>query len=1167
MERGTAREGEVIGVGLLGPVTVRCDGADVELAGTRERALLARLALDPGRPLSRDRLVDDLWGEALPRNPSGSLQTLVYRLRRSLGSAGQALTWSDGGYTLALADDDVDATRFTHLVAAARRARRAGDDEEARTLLREALALWRGTALAGLDVPFAGAQRARLEAAHRDALGERIEADLACGESTALVAELQGLVGEHPLEERFWGQLMLAQYRAGSQAAALRTYTTLRRRLADELGVEPEPQIRVLERAILAHDPLLDVEPTSPPPPADRDGPASVLMTDVASKAGPWERRPRAFTDELSRVDTIVARVVRHHGGQPCGGWDGRSCNLFDRPCDAAAAALAVQGALGAQRSVPKSATAVVVALHVGDVHVRAGTAFGEVLHEAGALARAGHGGQIVVSETAAALVRDGLPSECELLDLGHWRLPDLAPLAHVSELRHRDLGPAFMSLRVGRPGSGSLPVPANAFVGRSAELSAIAGLVADRSVVTLTGVGGVGKTRLALEAARRVRTPPGGAWFCDLSSAHHAHEVVEAVAAALSLQAASVEELRRLVADWLVFTPALLVLDNCEHLALAVCALLEEVVRAQPAATILATSRCALGVPGERVVRVDPFGPSSGEGDGPDPGTALLIDRARAAGAPVDDDADPGLRAIVDCVDGLPLAIELAARRLAAMTASDLAERLARSIDLLAVPLPGEHRHSTLTSTIDWSFEQLAPPTQALFGALSMLSGPWTLDAAEAIGMSVSLSPAETSRIVADLWDQSLVTTAGTQPGRARYQMLATVRMYAARKLEDGGDPVAVAACHATHFVRLAHAQALSPYGPGEAAALTDFDEQFDNVRRAFRWCVDTRHWDLGAVLLRAVVDELVVRERIEVGRWAAEALAALGHEEHPLKAAAVAMTANAALVEGRMAEAEELARQSLEAEGGAGGDRLWLARNVLVFATAAAARLEEADAMLDEMEGLAHPGFPMPRAVALFDRALLASFAKDRAAGQRAARQLLDLATACQSATLRAMGLVSIGRTFDDDDDPAPAMAALDEAVALAVSGRCNLVANQAQRTLLEIQSRGGNRRGSLAALKRLLEAFQRSGDVSQQVQTLVSALDPLVQADALDLAAVLCAGLARTPLGTAVQCRRARDAAQSRLSPEDFVACTDRGTEMAPGALVRWATAHLDPLVSVE
>jgi len=238
-----------------------------------------------------------------------------------------------------------------------------------------------------------------------------------------------------------------------------------------------------------------------------------------------------------------------------------------------------------------------------------------------------------------------------------------------------------------------------------------------------------------------------------------------------------------------------------------------------------------------------------------------------------------------------------------------------------------------------------------------------------------------------------------------------------------------------------------------------------------------------------------------------------------------------------------------------------------VLVFTAAAAGRLDEADALLDEMEGLAQARFPMPRAVALFDRALLASFAKDRATGQEAARRLLELATACQSATLRAMGLVSIGRTFDDDDDPAPAMAALDEAVALAVSGRCNLVANQAQRTLLELQSRGGDRRGSLPALKRLLEEFQRSGDVSQQLQTLVSALDPLVQAGALDTAAVLCAGLARTPLGTAVQCRRARDAAQGRLAPEDFAACTERGTDMTPGSLVRWATAHLDPLVSVR
>ena len=213
----------MIEVGLLGSILVNVDGAPVELSGTLEKALLARLSLSRGQAVSQGRLIDDLWGENPPGNAIGSLHTLVYRLRKALGPAASAICRTDHGYKLDAPSHCVDATRFSLLADRSRVVGGSGEPSRAR-LLRDALELWRGPALAGLDsVPFVLPRRTALEAARLRALEERIEADLAAGAGAELVAELEALVAEHPFNERLWGHLILALYRSGSQAAALRS--------------------------------------------------------------------------------------------------------------------------------------------------------------------------------------------------------------------------------------------------------------------------------------------------------------------------------------------------------------------------------------------------------------------------------------------------------------------------------------------------------------------------------------------------------------------------------------------------------------------------------------------------------------------------------------------------------------------------------------------------------------------------------------------------------------------------------------------------------------------------------------------------------------------------------------------------------------------------------
>ena len=245
---------------LLGPLEIEHAGRPVAVGGRAQRALLARLLLDAGRTVSVDRLVDDLWGESAPASAQKMVQIYVSTLRKALPE-GVIVTRSPG-YAVELSPDTTDLARFERLRERGRAALAAGSPAQARDLLRGALALWRGPALAEFQEPFAEIEARRLEEQHLATLEDRIDADLALGGDSSLIGELEALVARHPLRERARGQLMLALYRAGRQADALEGHRRFREMLSEELGIEPSPALRELERRILQHDPALDTERT-----------------------------------------------------------------------------------------------------------------------------------------------------------------------------------------------------------------------------------------------------------------------------------------------------------------------------------------------------------------------------------------------------------------------------------------------------------------------------------------------------------------------------------------------------------------------------------------------------------------------------------------------------------------------------------------------------------------------------------------------------------------------------------------------------------------------------------------------------------------------------------------------------------------------------------------
>ena len=1170
----------MIEVGLLGSIVVNVDGKPVELSGILEKALLARLSLSPGQDVSQGRLIDDLWGENPPGNAIGSLHTLVYRLRKALGSAASAIGRTDHGYKLDAPLRCVDAARFTLLTDRSRlgsgSGSGSGSGEPSRSaLLREALELWRGPALAGLDsVPFVSPRRTALEAARLCALEERFEADLAAGAGAGLVAELEALVTEHPFDEKLWGHLIVALYRSGSQASALRCYERVRTLLADELGIPPSPALAALERAVLMQEPsLLAVDTPNGAAVSAPETTASgvsrsvvtIVATDLEGKARLWGHSPAEMVDAIRHYDDLLQATVTRHGGRVLSRADGSSFSAFAHPSEALAAVLELERAVSAASwGLSEGRLPVTAAVHTGEADVVDGNIFGPVLHNASRLAQAAHGGQVVVSATTAELTRDGLPSGCELLDLGHWSLGEVPRPVHAYELRHRDLGRAVRALRAGRPGTGTLPMPSTSFVGRRAELVELARLVDASPLVTLTGVGGVGKTRLAVHfGATGGARFTGGVWFCDLSVTTTGDEIVERLGAALRLRAASRSELRADLSDWLKFSQALLIVDNCEHVATKVAAELGPMVGEGGSAKVIFTSRRALGLPGEHVMRVHPLRRLSETAGTREQGprVALLLDRARAAGALVDV-RDPALLKIVDRLDGLPLAIELAARRLTAMTPSEVEVRLSRSFDLLEAA-DGSRQRQALRATIDWSFGLLSSTSRQIFAALSVCEGGFGLDLAEAVGAALGLDDSQVANAIADLWDQSLIGTEGSVPGRARYRMLALISDYASTQLDLDGTRAKVADAHATYFATLAARLSRCPYGPQESESVATIDLDFDNIRAAFAWCVAERNWDVAARLLDSVVPELVLRERIEIGRWASETLAALGDADHPARAVALAVAGNMALVEGRLSDAESLSRRSLELESRLGAMPSWLSRNVLALVCASGSQFDEADELFDELvEMTATTGDPMPHAVACFDRGLVASFSTDPGAGLPFAEELVAIGDNWGSASLRAMGLVSIGRVLATKD-PDRARGALLEVVTLAEASHSSLLVDQAKRVLSEMDAARGGHRAGLVALGELLLGFGRSGDLSQQLQTVVSALDPLVAVDACDVATVLCGALGQTALGSAAQCERALEASRTRLSSDAYRAAFGRGAELSPTELTRVAVAEIERL----
>jgi predicted ATPase/DNA-binding SARP family transcriptional activator len=675
----TAGGTSVFELRLLGPVRVSRAGREVALGGPRQRVVLALLLLEAGRVMPAGWLVEEVWRGCPPPTAAKTLRSYVSRLR-SLLSPEIDLVGRGGGYVITVDPDHVDAGRFERLTAAGQAALRHGRAEAAAVHFGDALALWSGRALADVcDVEPLALEAIRLEELRLAAVEGKIEANIALGRHAEVVGELERLVAEHPLRERMWRLLVLALYRCERQADALAAYRRARAVLAEELGLEPNEELRQLEQAVLRQE-----VPAIPPP-------------------------------------------ARHN-----------------------------------------------------------------------------------------------------------------------------------------------LPAPLTSFLGREQDLAALEAILGRVRLVTLTGPGGAGKTRLALElAAGMLGRFADGAWLADLAGVSSPRLVAVQVMAALGVRQAGEVPVMQALDYRLRSADLLLVLDNCEHLLDACADLTRALLRNSRGLRVLATSREPLGIPGEVVYPVRPLAVPLESADEQDiagsVAVQLFLDRGSTARGGVTTGIAPMAAAGRICrkLDGLPLAIELAAARLSTLSAAEIEAHLTDRFAFLAYRRPAaDPRHQALRAAMDWSYDLLPPEDRRVLGELSVFAGSFGLNQVAAV--CTAGNQAAALDIVDRLAGKSLVSAEPAEDG-TRYRLLETVRQYAADRLAETGDGEAARHRHALAFLSLAERE----------RRLAARSPDHDNFRAALEWALSAGN-QAGPRLARALGDVWLARGLLaEAQDWLERALA----------------------------------------------------------------------------------------------------------------------------------------------------------------------------------------------------------------------------------------------------------------------------------------------------
>jgi predicted ATPase/class 3 adenylate cyclase len=795
-------------VRVLGPVRVDDNGVDVALT-PQLRRLLGLLVVADGAPVSADRLAEYI---AEGRMEGSTVRTAVSRLRKVLGDRVESV---DGGYRLALEADELDAARFEQLLARSKQA----PTETRCSCLATALELWSGSALGELaDEEWASAWCSRLDGLRVGAVEDLADGLIGAGRQREAIELLEVLVVEQPYRERPVGLLMRALGNDGRAADALRVYERFRVTLRDDAGLAPSTALRDLESELLSVEDARD-RPGAVGPPLP-SGTVTFLFTDIEGSTQRWADDEAAMTEALAAHDEVLREVVAGHGGVVFKHTGDGVCAVFESASGAVGAAVESQARL----ELP-----VRMGLHTGEAEVRDGDYFGPTLNRVARIMDAGHGGQILLSTTTAALA-----AQVATVDLGEHRLKGLSSPERIAQVGAAE----FPALRVASASKGNLPSELTEFVGRTKEVHDLAQHVIDHRMVTLLGVGGTGKTRLAIETAHRIApTFPDGCWLVELAKVVVPEVVPHAICTGLGFAIPERGDVLDYVAKRLHSARALLVIDNCEHLLEATADSIEVILQSCATVSVIATSREPLMVAGEQLVPL----PSLAS----DEAVRLFVERVGAEAPLLELDARQmsAVGAICERLDRLPLAIELAASRARTMSPIEIETRLDERFRLLVGGRRSRvERHQTMRGTVDWSYELCTPDERVVFDRLSVFAGEFDTDGAVAVATTEVLDVLHVEDALDRLVDRSLVQRVPAADGTTRYRLLETMRAYAHEHLVAAGDVDVVRGRHAAHVASSVGRLSLEVFGPNELDVLAAIQRLLPDVLQAVDWCLDRR-------------------------------------------------------------------------------------------------------------------------------------------------------------------------------------------------------------------------------------------------------------------------------------------------------------------------------------
>ncbi len=582
------------------------------------------------------------------------------------------------------------------------------------------------------------------------------------------------------------------------------------------------------------------------------DGTVTFLMTDVENSTETWERVREGMRLAILKHDQLAEDIIRLNAGillKHRGEGDSLFA-VFSKAEDALAAAVAMQIAFHGETWPEGIQIRVRMALHTGVADLRDGDYYGPAVNRCARLRGFAHGGQTVLSGTAARLVREELPSGVTLLDLGEHKLKNLQHPEHVFQVGHPDLPDDFPPVRSANRPSSNLPIQLTHFVGRTQEQADVRRLLLSSRLLTLVGVGGIGKTRLAVEvSSNTLEEFADGAWFVDLSRITEPALVPFAIADALNLKESAQAAVEETLVSSLREKSVLLVLDNCEHLIAACGFIVDRLLKACPGLRVLATSRVALEIAGETVWSMSPLSyPDASQVAGSDlveiaqnEAVRLFIDRARNI-SPKFALTEKNLSSVVSIcrrVGGLPLAIELAAARVHVMQPADIDKRLFDLLENNSAVAQGRHR--SLQALMEWSFDSLLPDERGLFMRLAVFTGTWSLEAAEAVCSGYGIAQRKVMKLLHNLVRGSLVVTVTDERELTmRYRLLEVVHVFAMEQLTDSDEEQVWRQAHCEYFLGLAEEAAGYLDGPQQAQYLERLEVDHSNLRAAMSWTLD---------------------------------------------------------------------------------------------------------------------------------------------------------------------------------------------------------------------------------------------------------------------------------------------------------------------------------------